>query len=140
MLDLAVLRIDQRLDGSAIQAVFKPLAFGDSTAVEEGSQLRILGYGQQKSDVTDTTNTVVGNLAGRHTDADGNWLRTTADMLAGHSGGPAVADSGRVVGWCVKSHTEGGVASGGLHALRPISDAVEVYKELTAKGLLNLKQ
>ena len=145
MLDLAVLRIDQRLDGGAIQGGFKPLTLGDSTTAKDGSRLWILGYGQQDRDVTDTTNTVDGCLSGRHTDKkDGNWLRTNADMLGGHSGGPAVLRNGRVVGWCVKSHADslgGGkaVAVGGLHALRPINDAVTVYKDLTAEGVLNFK-
>lgn len=138
MLDLAIFRVDRHLDGSAIDsgastAAFRPSPFADSDAAEEGSRLWILGYGQQLSDVTDTTNTVSGDLSGRHTDQDGNWLRTSADMLGGHSGGPGVGRDGRVVGWCVKSHTDNRVACGGLHALRPINDAVA---ELKSKGFL----
>ena len=141
---------------------FPPLTLANSDAeyAPEGTtKLWILGYGQQNDEVTDTTNTVDGILSGRKSDQhSGNWIRTTASMLSGHSGGPAVNRDGHVVGWCVKSysdetrvmgkvmtkHADGSLhqvgntytitrvaqANGGLHALRPINDAVEELRAI----------
>eukprot|EP00326_Haptolina_ericina_P016619 CAMPEP_0181174438 /NCGR_PEP_ID=MMETSP1096-20121128/3535_1 /TAXON_ID=156174 ORGANISM="Chrysochromulina ericina, Strain CCMP281" /NCGR_SAMPLE_ID=MMETSP1096 /ASSEMBLY_ACC=CAM_ASM_000453 /LENGTH=368 /DNA_ID=CAMNT_0023262337 /DNA_START=239 /DNA_END=1345 /DNA_ORIENTATION=+ len=126
MLDLAIMRVTSCLDHAQKLDSFPFLRLSDSDTARQGDRIWIYGYGQQRSDITDTSNVVSGDLAGKHTDADGNWLRTTADMLAGHSGGPAVNYDGSVIGWCVKSHREGASdksAAGGLHALRPINDA-----------------
>jgi S1-C subfamily serine protease len=126
MLDLAIMRVTSCLDHAQKLDSFPFLRLSDSDTARQGDRIWIYGYGQQRSDITDTSNVVSGDLAGKHTDADGNWLRTTADMLSGHSGGPAVNYDGSVIGWCVKSHREGASdksAAGGLHALRPINDA-----------------
>ncbi len=79
-----------------------------------------MGYGQQESDLTTMTNTMPGAISGKHS----NWLRTTAEMLLGHSGGPVVNSDGSVVGWCVRSEADDGVATGGIHSIRPIEEAV----------------
>jgi len=141
MLDLAVLRVTRRLSGSPVELeAFEPLAFADSDRVAEGDGLWVIGYGQQQSDMTNTRNTMTGWITGRHSAADGDWIRFSPDILSGHSGAPAVDRYGQVVAWCVKSqydmigaNTTTGrsaiqsqryfSATGGLHQLRPVNSA-----------------
>ena len=133
-MSLAILRVIRRRDGAALPS-FVPLTLANSDAEAEGVQLWVLGYGQQQSDRTNTRNTTTGILSGRHNGKHGNWIRTDADVLRGHSGGPVVNQKGEAVGWCVKSHADRitdlersdlGMleASGGLHAVRPMNDAL----------------
>ena len=160
MLDLAIFRVTRRLDGAPMGS-FKAIEFADSDAVCEGEPVWILGYGQQQSNLTNTRNTIKGIVSGRHTDAKGgNFIRTDAEMLGGHSGGPVVNRSGQVIGWSDLSDRErvetkgnlfgsvsvegtqhevvvggtlhGWFASGGIHAMKPINDA---RPELTAAGV-----
>ena len=147
MLDLAILRVTRRRDDAALPS-FVPLTLADSDPADQGDWLWVIGYGQQTSDQTDTSNITFGILSGRHTDQHGPWIRTDAEILGGHSGGPVVNQTGEVIGWCVKSYydniltlsgtTAKGIYKnaaggevlapmkqelGGLHALRPINAA-----------------
>ena len=136
-LDLAVLRVTRQRDGALLRYPLAPqlqLGNSDEDAMATSQPLWVLGYGQQLSHVAQTRNTCQGNYAGRRPDdrTGSCWLMTTADVLAGHSGGPAVDMYGRVVGWCLLSLTDptgrggGREAAGGLHAVRPINEARQV--------------
>jgi S1-C subfamily serine protease len=142
MLDLAILRLVGRLDSSIDEGVpeFRPLKSVNSDTVEEGDRLWVIGYGQQNNDVTNTRNITAGILTGRHADKHGNWIRTDAEILGGHSGGPVVNQFGEVAGWCVKSHGErltdaaGNPVNAftftkGLHAFRPFNEALPELDE-----------
>ena len=129
MLDLAILRVTRRLDGAPLPTSFKAIEFADSDAVREGEPVWILGYGQQQSNLTNTRNAIKGIVSGRHRDAKGgNFIRTDAEMLAGHSGGPVVNRSGQVIGWSDPD----GPSTGGIHTMKPINDA---RPALTAAGV-----
>ena len=134
-LDLAILVIESD-DGSPGEQL-AALPLGDSQDVHAGDELVLLGYGQpgMQSSLVGTASasqqvsaTVTrGVCAGIIEDEEsGAWIKTDALMLAGHSGGPVIAASGRVVGWSVSSARDkvadgGGSYACGLSVVRPIN-------------------
>ena len=92
--DLAVLRIDRRLDGGD-PGTFTPIPVAD-TDVELGARLRIIGYpGIGGETVTFTE----GSVSGFTTAGDQTVLiKTDATIAGGNSGGLAANDAGEIVG------------------------------------------
>ena len=120
-LDLAVLRLSANLDGSPLGMILDlagqpmlalPLA-DEGQVPPNGTHVWVLGYGQSDDKRTTGTKVTRGVLAGTYNDANGAWLCSNADVLAGHSGGPAVADEGVVIGWCVRSQYDRTIQGGG---------------------------
>ena len=145
-LDLAVMRLGHRMDnGEPFVGPVPTLTLGDSDQMETAQAIWVLGYGQQRP-IALTRHTCPGAYVGRRDD-DGvqprpsTWLLVTADMLSGHSGGPAVAlqnGCAMVVGWNLMSLDEPAIAdqstrvsSGGLHAIRPINLAKQMLTAVT---------
>ena len=127
MLDLAIFRVTRRLDGTPLPAAsFKPITFANSDAVVVGEPVWVLGYGQQRSDLTNTRNTMKGIVSGRHTDAAGRkFIRTDAEMLSGHSGGPVVNKSFKVLGWTDVSHADSVVSGGTFRGAVTVRETVD---------------
>ncbi|HFD40677.1 MAG TPA: serine protease, partial [Anaerolineae bacterium] len=96
-LDLAVLRINRKLDGRPVNAGDLNLPYvplGDSDSVEVGDEVNIFGYpGIGGETVTFTK----GVVAGFSLDAavEGRaWIKTDATIAGGNSGGTAVDEKG----------------------------------------------
>ena len=97
-LDLALVRIVDRLDGGDLPTSFPFVAIGDSDAIEIGEALRIFGYpGIGGETITLTTGQVSGftSEAGLGRRA---WIKTDATIAGGNSGGLAADSVGRLVG------------------------------------------
>ena len=119
------------------------MQLGDSHAsnLNEGQPLWVLGYGQQQSHVSQRRHTIgPGNLAGRRrVRCGGEWLLVTTDILSGHSGGPVVDATCKVIGWAVQSLSDRQLleqtafsiseTNGGLHAVKPIHEARPLLDE-----------
>jgi S1-C subfamily serine protease len=100
-LDLAVLHITQNLNGQAVNDSSLKLPFvelGDSDAVDIGDKIHIFGYpGIGGATITFTSGDVAGfsferGITGRA------WIKTSATIAGGNSGGTAVDDNGKLVG------------------------------------------
>ena len=125
-LDLAVIRIDERLDGEPVDETFVPLEIGDSDAVALGDELRVIGYpGIGGETVTFTTGSVSG-FANTPEGGVRSWIKTDAAITGGNSGGLAADDVGRIVG--VPSRV--GTGDGDIVDCRVIADS-------NGDGLLN---
>ena len=120
-LDLCVMKLESLLVAGALTPFVGPvpaLALGDSDAIETGQPVWVLGYGQHINSPKSTSHTCPGAFAGRDPDqmprltstgpvpTPSELLMVTADVLAGHSGGPAVVrqtDRLVVIGWNILS-------------------------------------
>ena len=97
-LDLAVIRIAERLDGGEVVPNFPVIEIGDSEALELGERLRVFGFpGVGGETITFTEGTISGfveqpGLGQR------SWLKTDTAISGGNSGGLAADDRGRIVG------------------------------------------
>ena len=137
-LDLCVMKLESLLNAAGTLAPFvgpvPALALGDSDAIDTGQPVWVLGYGQQTNSVKSTSHTCPGAFAGRDPDqmprltstgpvpTPSELLMVTADMLAGHSGGPAVVrqnDQLVVIGWNIMS--TGDTVISDVSPLRPVN-------------------
>jgi S1-C subfamily serine protease len=97
-LDLAIIRIVSDLDGNDVTLDLPSIPIGDSSAVEIGDRIRILGYpGIGGETITFTEGTVSGFTAQRDI-AQRAWIKTDATIAGGNSGGLAVNDRGEIIG------------------------------------------
>ena len=110
-LDLAVLRINRKLDGRPVNAEDLNLPYvplGDSDSVEVGDEVNIFGYpGIGGETVTFTK----GVVAGFSLDAavEGRaWIKTDATIAGGNSGGTAVDEKGYLIGVPTRAGAGGG--------------------------------
>jgi Trypsin-like peptidase domain len=121
-LDLAVVKIARNLkfetvDPSTMNLPWVPL--GDSDLVELGDTLNVFGYpGIGGKTITYTSGPVSGfatdaNIPGRA------WIKTSASISGGNSGGTAVDDDGFLVGIPTRGGVEG---AGGIVDCRPLAD------------------
>jgi hypothetical protein len=99
-LDLAVLRINGRVDGKRLSRLKLPhVPVGDSNALELGDNLAIFGYpGIGGETVTFTSGAVSGFTKQRGVSARRAWIKTDATIAGGNSGGTAVNHKGELVG------------------------------------------
>ncbi len=100
-LDLAVIRVSQMLDGSAVDRAklnLPALALGDSDTLDLGDRLSIFGYpGIGGETITFTSGDVSGFT--REEGVEGRaWIKTDATIAGGNSGGTAVNEQGELVG------------------------------------------
>jgi hypothetical protein len=99
-LDLAVLRINGRVDGKRVSRLKLPsIPIGDSDALELGDNLAIFGYpGIGGDTVTFTSGAVSGFTKQRGVATRRAWIKTDATIAGGNSGGTAVNHKGELVG------------------------------------------
>ena len=99
--DLAILKITTDLSGQDIDAASLKLPFvplGDSDALDLGDTINIFGYpGIGGDTITFTSGPVSGfakdpNVQGR------GWIKTSATIAGGNSGGTGVNDAGELIG------------------------------------------
>ncbi|MFK7801618.1 MAG: serine protease [Anaerolineae bacterium] len=98
-LDLAVLKITERVDGKSIRGLKLPyLQVGDSDEVELGDDLSIFGFpGIGGDTVTFTSGNVSGFTKQRSVQARRAFIKTDATIAGGNSGGTAVNHLGHLV-------------------------------------------
>jgi len=100
-LDLAVIRITHKIDGTPIKPGDLNLPYierGDSDFIDVGDELNIFGYPGIGGDTVTFTSGVVSGFS---LDAaiDGRaWIKTDASISGGNSGGTAVDSNGLLVG------------------------------------------
>jgi len=113
------------------------LPIGHEADLAVGEDVVLLGYSKcpSRGGLPTATNTQ-GVYAGQYEDhLTGGWLRTTALMLAGQSGGPLLNSRGEVVGWNVRSkfdrvHQGVGYYPNGLNEVRPASELRNVLSSV----------
>jgi len=100
-LDLAVLRISRKIDGSPVQPESLNLPYvplGDSDALDVGDELNIFGFpGIGGETVTFTRGVVSGFSLDAAFDGRG-WIKTDTTIAGGNSGGTGVDEDGLLVG------------------------------------------
>jgi len=102
------------------------LPLGDDLRLRLGDDLVLLGYSRTARNQPPSATNTRGVFAGRwDDDTTGQWLRTDALMLGGHSGGPLINCLGEVVGWSVRSNFDpvvhgAGFYAAGLNEVRPV--------------------
>ncbi len=110
-LDLAVVQVSHRLDGSPVDTATLNLPsapLGDSDSLEIGDALYIFGYPSIGGEtITLTTGTVSGFSSEKGVKGRA-WIKTDATIAGGNSGGTAVNEQGELVG----IPTQGGSGSG----------------------------
>lgn len=132
-LDLCILVINEV--GPAATLAAMPL--GDSEVVRAGDDLILLGYGQPgvrgsligTAGASEQVSATVtrGVCAGIVEDEEsGDWFKTDALMLPGHSGSAVLSRAGLVIGWGVSSALDNVVGGGGSYAcglsvVRPVN-------------------
>lgn len=99
-MDLAVLRIDGRVDGKSISKLDLPyLELGDSDELDLGDVMRIFGYpGIGGETITFTSGSVAGFTQQKDIIKGRAWIKTDATIAGGNSGGTAIDDEGHIVG------------------------------------------
>jgi S1-C subfamily serine protease len=120
-LDLAVLRIVKDLSGNDVDPNSLKLPFlelGDSDKIELGDTLNIFGYPGIGGDTITFTSGPVSGFSSEGSIARG-WVKTSATIAGGNSGGTAVDDNGRLVG----IPTQGGAGNTDqIVDCRPVTD------------------
>jgi pSer/pThr/pTyr-binding forkhead associated (FHA) protein len=103
-LDVAVLKIDTKLSGAPAEAedlaALTEVSLGKSADVKTSDPISFFGYPDVADSVapTFTTGVVAGPVQDDRLDEFRAVINTTAAISPGNSGGPAVDDSGAVVG------------------------------------------
>jgi S1-C subfamily serine protease len=98
-LDLALIRITERIDGGAARGPFPFVPIGDSDDVGLGDPIHIFGYPSiGDGALTYTTGVVSGFSFESRRDAEPSWINTDAVMSGGSSGGTAVNEAGELIG------------------------------------------
>lgn len=100
-LDLAVLRIDRDLDGSPIDRETLDLptvSLGDSDAISIGNELFIFGYPGIGGDTITVTRDIVSGFSVEEPIGKRAWIKTTATIAGGSSGGLAANAKGQLIG------------------------------------------
>lgn len=97
-LDLAVLRISERIGGGALPTDLKYAALGDSDALEIGDPIRILGYPGIGGETITLTSGLVSGFVSEAGLGNRAWVKTDATIAGGNSGGMAVNARGELIG------------------------------------------
>ncbi len=121
-LDLAVLRVAYDLSGAEIDADelrLPSLPLGDSDKIELGENLYIFGYpGIGGDTITFTSGPVSGFTTERGVARA--WIKTSASISGGNSGGTGVNDKGELIG--VPTQGGSGDEKASIVDCRPVSD------------------
>lgn len=100
-LDLAVLQIDQNLDGSAIRPKDLDLPYvtvGNSDNLHLGDNVYIFGFPGIGGDTITFTRGTIAGFSSQEPIGNRAWIKTDATIAGGNSGGLAVSDAGAIVG------------------------------------------
>jgi serine protease Do len=97
-LDLAVIRVASDLDGSPTTVDLPTVELGDSSDVEIGDHIRILGYPGIGGETITFTDGVVSGFTSERGLSGRAWIKTDATIAGGNSGGMAVNDRGELIG------------------------------------------
>lgn len=97
-LDLAVLRVTERIGGGALPTDLKYAALGDSDALEIGDPIRILGYPGIGGETITLTSGLVSGFVSEAGLGNRAWVKTDATIAGGNSGGMAVNADGELIG------------------------------------------
>ncbi len=119
-LDLAVIRIVSDLSGSPVRLDLPTIPIGDSSAVEIGDPVQILGYpGIGGETITFTEGAVSGFTTDRSV-AGRAWIKTDATIAGGNSGGVGANANGELIG--VPTRASSGAEQGEIVDCRPVVD------------------
>ena len=100
-LDIAVIQIDRTADGAPLTPGSLNLPFvevGDSDAVHIGDQVTIIGFPSIGGDTITVARGDVSGFVGDERIGDRSWIKTSAIVYRGNSGGLAANDAGQLVG------------------------------------------
>ncbi len=100
-LDLAILKIVSDLNGNPVnlkELNFPPVAMGDSDKLSLGDRLTILGYPGIGGDTITLTGGEVAGFTGESGYGNRAFIKTSATIAGGNSGGLAVNEAGEMVG------------------------------------------
>jgi hypothetical protein len=96
-LDLAVLRITERIDGSNLAEDLPYVRLGDSDDLEIGDSLRILGYPDIGGETITLTSGQVSGFTSEAGLGHRAWIKTDATITGGNSGGLAANERGELI-------------------------------------------
>ncbi len=100
-LDVAVIQIDRTADGAPVTPGSLNLPFvevGDSDAVHIGDQVTIIGFPSIGGETITVARGDVSGFVGDERIGDRSWIKTSAIVYHGNSGGLAANDAGQLVG------------------------------------------
>ncbi|HEX7555026.1 MAG TPA: serine protease [Leptolinea sp.] len=100
-LDLAVLKITSDLNGNPVDSStlnFPSVVLGDSDKLTLGDKLTILGYPGIGGDTITLTSGEVAGFTGESAYGNRAYIKTSATIAGGNSGGLAADDAGELVG------------------------------------------
>lgn len=117
VLDLAIIRIVEKLDGTPVGDTFPYVPIGDSQALQIGDDLQILGYPGLGGDTITFTSGQVSGFTGDAVLGFRAWIKTDATVAAGNSGGLAANTAGQIIGVPTRAGTTSEVVD-----CRPIQD------------------
>jgi serine protease Do len=101
VLDLAVIRITSKLDGSRLTAAELNLPFvplGDSDTMRLGDNVNIFGFPGIGGDTITFTRGAIAGFSSEPPIGDRAWVKTDATIAGGNSGGLATNDWGEIIG------------------------------------------
>lgn len=129
-LDVAVIKIDAMADGSPVDAAslnLPTLPIGDSDAMHIGDQITIVGFPGIGGDTVTVDKGDVSGFIGDDRIGDRAWIKTSAIVYHGNSGGLAANASGQLVAIPTRLPDFGnGQDVGGFSLLRPVNLAKPV--------------
>lgn len=96
-LDLAVLRITERIGGGSLPDDLAYVALGDSDDLEIGDAIRILGYPSIGGETITLTSGLVSGFVSEAGLGNRAWVKTDATIAGGNSGGLAANSLGELV-------------------------------------------
>lgn len=148
-LDLAVMKIDGRVDGSPVKAedIPAPIPVGDSSRLNTGDSITALGYPvltdddptTAESPLTVTRGIVSSFLADPLTNTSRSWIDSDVRIGSGNSGGASINEAGEIVGintqaWVASNVSDRGFFTSGSSRIRPIALAADVIRIARAGG------
>ncbi len=153
-LDVAVLQIDRTLDGAPVDPTTLELptvALGDSDRLENDDEIRVLGYPEVGEGEQGTINSDRGSVSGFPPDDIldilRGWIKTSALISPGSSGGLAADERGSLIGipsqLVYGRENESGGFGGTQGRIRPINlvkpviRAAEAGEEWTSRAVVD---
>ena len=135
-LDIAVIQIDRTADGAPVTPGSLNLPFvevGDSDAVHIGDQVTIIGFPSIGGDTITVARGDVSGFVGDERIGDRSWIKTSAIVYHGNSGGLAANDAGQLVGIPTRiPDFAKGNDVGGFSLVRPAKLALPVIEAARA--------
>lgn len=144
--DGAMLRIASHINGEKPKHMFRALPLGNSDALDFGEDLIVLGYPSQYQesdlslDLKDTLTMSYGKLSGWDHVFDDiyGFIKTTASVHEGNSGGPVFGEDERVIGiaTAMGPRTKIGLVEG-INGMYYVAEHQQIiFKQLIKNGLM----